>query len=1242
MRRQGSSSRRRGSGRRFSTDNESSNDAQNSNSGATSSNGAPPPAPSSQAQRPGLSRGGGSARRGGGGGSFGGTGSGRSGGGRRQQEPSDQEIRHLIQSANVQHTVSLQLNIPEVEQLYARWKQFEQLCGTSTETMTHKATSSSGLLTIPLAVFGLHDWEELIAFQRVIAGLRRPQHRDQEAKVSARAHVQCDRKLLEWKYEVSVSPDAEDTLWAFTNELVLQARSAGVVGRPLLSSRSGSLVFTLASVSTTSSPFEGENTEAQQLGWHGAFPWDRIVVEASASNGASTKIVQMAHLPAISLTPPGAYIHEFPDLQYPSLAPLVDELLHGNAATERPSVVILRGIPGSGKSTLGREIAAIAKHRNASCAIFSADLFFIGARGYEFDAKKIGHAHNDCKKRFQNALFKNSTNILVVDNTHTQYWEYEGYAELALQHGCRLQILEMTCPDLSTCIQMAKRNSHGVPVAKVIQMYLRWEADDRALTFLPQFEYAMLNRNPVSRNSDSSLVYVGLFIAADERAKLLESCRPKHSNVFGEHVTLFYKPTKAYVRHVAIGEEVAVRAVELVQDDQGQTIRVEFASQISLKMRNKIPHVTISTRNNVGAYYSNELLESTTARRIALVNQDDKPSSKIVLTTRLGVAVLSQNRRLITTTSPFALYDKCSSNAKRAATHGAEHEFSNVFVLYVDEDDLKVSMQTTSHSLQSVLTKILLHEQVQHHMGSPCSTHRILCVKLSYSSDGLSSTQLVENMQRILLPSPTHLLPFDTFVRLPSDKSFAQFLQQERSSHAVKKVTVLTTSEQPFSSSSSAEMEILRPIAISINKIELPSVQHDLRIMVPYALTLTGAMDCLNLGVQEQTRHSINRGMGVAQDAWNKVQHGGSTVQRMDSSVAGLDATVIDLGVIMSKDDSAPLQELHERMLATMVENGVIAYSSKLVGAPGRIYFRVCSQASYCPVFRLQILAPSKSSPEQARMEFYNSLRHQVQQFHEIETFSNLVALVRATLRSHCLPIANEWSLAPAVDLLSETLALGFLQQNDEFQAACAAASIMQQQVERSEEMDALPLFYQMLQYLQSWTQTQWDDALGHLLRLYTGANLSSSDIAKALQTAAEICHHFRHPRNPDRKDSSKSSSIVLELLHALLDTPSAHSEDALLRAYINVENAEDSFAAQLVCDAVKLAASSEHVNPDQEIVFCAPSRLACKRVELAVASEEFLSQIMAEVRATTSLVWSELACSPLLSVFDCATDIAL
>uniref|UniRef100_K3WWE0 tRNA ligase phosphodiesterase domain-containing protein n=1 Tax=Globisporangium ultimum (strain ATCC 200006 / CBS 805.95 / DAOM BR144) TaxID=431595 RepID=K3WWE0_GLOUD len=608
-------------------DAQNSNNSNNTNNGGTSAYGAPPPAPSTQAQRPGLSRGGGSSRRGGGGGSFGGGGSGRSSGGRRQQEPSGQETRHLIQSANVQYTVSLQLNIPEVEQLHSRWKQFDQLCG-STSTETHKTTSGSGLLTVPLAVFGLNDWEELIEFQRVIAELRRPQHQDQEAKVSARARVQCDRKLLEWKYELSFSSGAEDTLWAFTNELVLQARSAGVVGRPLLSSHAGGLVFALASVFTTSSPFEGSHTNAQHLEWHGVFPWDRIVVEASTSNGAQTVIVQAVHLPVISLTPSDADTAKLPDLRYPSLAPLVDELLHENAATKRPSVVILRGIPGSGKSTFGREIATIAKHRNASCAIFSADLFFIGARGYEFDVKKISHAHSDCKKRFQNALFESSTNILVVDNTHTQYWEYGEYAELALQHGCRLQILEMACPDLSTCIQMAKRNSHGVPVAKVIQMYLRWEADDRALTFLPQFQYAMLNRNPVSRNSESSLVYVGLFLAADERAKLLELCRPKHANVFGEHVTLFYKPTKAYARHVAIGEDVAVRTMELVQDGQGQTIRVEFASQMPLKMRNKIPHITISTGNNVSAYYSNELLENSTARRIALASQDGKSSSR--------------------------------------------------------------------------------------------------------------------------------------------------------------------------------------------------------------------------------------------------------------------------------------------------------------------------------------------------------------------------------------------------------------------------------------------------------------------------------------------------------------------------------------------------------------------------------------------------------------------------------------
>lgn len=84
--------------------------------------------------------------------------------------------------------------------------------------------------------------------------------------------------------------------------------------------------------------------------------------------------------------------------------------------------VILRGLPGSGKSFLAHQIVE-ATVKDVDTHILSADKYFINARGkYEFKADKLPAAHEHTQRLFTQRACQ-GVSPLIVDNTNTTYWE---------------------------------------------------------------------------------------------------------------------------------------------------------------------------------------------------------------------------------------------------------------------------------------------------------------------------------------------------------------------------------------------------------------------------------------------------------------------------------------------------------------------------------------------------------------------------------------------------------------------------------------------------------------------------------------------------------------------------------------------------------------------------------------------------------------------------------------------------
>ena len=129
-------------------------------------------------------------------------------------------------------------------------------------------------------------------------------------------------------------------------------------------------------------------------------------------------------------------------------------------------LVILRGLPGSGKSTAARCIRGV---------VCSTNDYFIRNGKYEFNPSKLGEAHTACREKAKGLLERGQS--VVIDNTNMQRWEYEAYIDMAFDTpNCRLLVLHVYDGGLSD-EELFSRNTHGVPLEAIKRMRARWEGD---------------------------------------------------------------------------------------------------------------------------------------------------------------------------------------------------------------------------------------------------------------------------------------------------------------------------------------------------------------------------------------------------------------------------------------------------------------------------------------------------------------------------------------------------------------------------------------------------------------------------------------------------------------------------------------------------------------------------------------------------------------------------------------------
>jgi predicted kinase len=150
--------------------------------------------------------------------------------------------------------------------------------------------------------------------------------------------------------------------------------------------------------------------------------------------------------------------------------------------TTSRTLIIVRGLPGAGKSTIANTFGAPVREADKFDGLYtfheSGEVEFHGMTVMQDCELMVSHAHQWCQACIREDLASDEP-VAVVANTFVQGWEFTPYLEMAREAGARIVVIDVFDAGMTNA-ELAESNTHGVPEGAIARMRSNWAHDWRA------------------------------------------------------------------------------------------------------------------------------------------------------------------------------------------------------------------------------------------------------------------------------------------------------------------------------------------------------------------------------------------------------------------------------------------------------------------------------------------------------------------------------------------------------------------------------------------------------------------------------------------------------------------------------------------------------------------------------------------------------------------------------------------
>lgn len=142
------------------------------------------------------------------------------------------------------------------------------------------------------------------------------------------------------------------------------------------------------------------------------------------------------------------------------------------------TLIILRGLPGSGKTTLISKL----EEQYGKAVICSADHYFYFGKemipeNYKFDRFLLGKAHGQCKLNAAQAM-KDNRQTIIIDNTNIKLRDFKFYILTAAECGYKVILHSITGMSAE---ESCRLNEHSVPMDACVKMFNSYDKCPRKI-----------------------------------------------------------------------------------------------------------------------------------------------------------------------------------------------------------------------------------------------------------------------------------------------------------------------------------------------------------------------------------------------------------------------------------------------------------------------------------------------------------------------------------------------------------------------------------------------------------------------------------------------------------------------------------------------------------------------------------------------------------------------------------------